>query len=113
MQRVPELLSAIQVRVDEDRKKNGRFILTLSHQPRLSEAVAQSLAGRTAVHTLLPLSFEEIKKAGKTESLDQSIVRGFMPGLYLDNARDPHAYYRDCLDRYLERDLRQMISQES
>ena len=110
VQRVPELLSAIQVRVDEDRKKNGRFILTLSHQPRLSEAVAQSLAGRTAVHTLLPLSFEEIKKAGKTESLDQSIVRGFMPGLYLDNARDPHAYYRDCLDRYLERDLRQMIS---
>ena len=75
VQRVPELLSAIQVRVDEDRKKNGRFILTLSHQPRLSEAVAQSLAGRTAVHTLLPLSFEEIKKAGKTESLDQSIKR--------------------------------------
>ena len=110
VQRVPELLSAIQVRVDEDRRKNGRFILTGSHQPRLREAVAQSLAGRTAIHTLLPLSFEEIKKAGKTESLDQSIVRGFMPGLYLDNARDPHSYYRDYLDTYVERDLRQMTA---
>ena len=28
VQRVPELLSAIQVKVDEDRRKNGRFILT-------------------------------------------------------------------------------------
>ena len=51
VQRVPELLSAIQVKVDEDRRKNGRFILTGSHQPRLREAVAQSLAGRTTIHT--------------------------------------------------------------
>ncbi|MFB0917811.1 MAG: AAA family ATPase, partial [Clostridiaceae bacterium] len=33
VQRVPELLSAIQVMVDEHREKNGRFILTGSHQP--------------------------------------------------------------------------------
>lgn len=49
VQRVPELLSDIQVKVDEDRRKNGRFILTGSHQPRLREAVAQSLAGRTTI----------------------------------------------------------------
>ena len=49
VQRVPELLSAIQVKVDEDRRKNGRFILTGSHQPRLREAVAQSLEGRTTI----------------------------------------------------------------
>ena len=52
VQRVPELLSAIQVKVDEDRRKNGRFILTGSHQPRLREAVAQSLAGRTTIQGL-------------------------------------------------------------
>ena len=76
VQRVPELLSAIQVKVDEDRRRNGRFIVTGSHQPRLREAVAQSLAGRTTIHTLLPLSFEEIKRAGRTETLDESIIRG-------------------------------------
>lgn len=110
VQRVPELLSAIQVKVDEDRRENGRFILTGSHQPRLREAVAQSLAGRTTIQTLFPLSLEEIKKSGKLEELDNNIIRGFMPELYLDNARDPYVYYRDYLDTYIEKDLRQMIA---
>ncbi|MCF0107315.1 MAG: ATP-binding protein [Holdemanella sp.] len=110
VQRVPELLSAIQVKVDEDRRKNGRFILTGSHQPRLREAVAQSLAGRTTIHTLYPLSLEEIKGSGKLEEIDDNIVRGFMPELYLDNARDPDVYYRDYLDTYIEKDLRQMVA---
>ena len=110
VQRVPDLLSAIQVKVDEDRRKNGRFIITGSHQPRLREAVAQSLAGRTTIHTLFPLSIEEIKKTGQPDSLDESIVKGFMPELYLENTRDPYVYYRDYLDTYVEKDLRQMIS---
>ena len=110
VQRVPELLSAIQVKVDEDRRKNGRFIIIGSHQPILREAVAQSLAGRTTIHTLLPLSYEEIKNAGRTETLDENLIRGFMPELYLENTREPDVYYRDYLDTYVEKDLRQMIS---
>jgi predicted AAA+ superfamily ATPase len=110
VQRVPELLSAIQVKVDEDRSKNGRFILTGSHQPRLREAVAQSLTGRTTIHTLYPLSLEEIKSSGKLEEIDDNIVRGFMPELYLENARETDVYYRDYLDTYIEKDLRQMIA---
>ena len=110
VQRVPELLSAIQVRVDEDRRKNGRFVITGSHQPRLREAVAQSLAGRTTIHTLFPLSFEETGKNGTADNLDESIIRGFMPELYLENSRDPDVYYRDYLDTYVEKDLRQMIA---
>lgn len=110
VQRVPELLSAIQVKVDENRRKNGRFILTGSHQPRLKEAVAQSLAGRTTIHTLFPLSLEEIKKDGKLETLDENIIRGFMPELYLENSREASEYYNDYLNTYVEKDLRQMIS---
>ncbi len=110
VQRVPELLSAIQVKVDEDRRRNGRFILTGSHQPRLREAVAQSLAGRTTIHTLLPLSIEELQHDGCLRDLDESIVQGFMPELYLENAREATVYYRDYLDTYIEKDLRQMIS---
>ena len=110
VQRVPELISAIQVKVDEDRRKNGRFILTGSHQPRLKEAVSQSLAGRTTILTLLPLSLEEIKKSNKTKSLDETITRGFMPEEYLPNVREPYVFYRDYLNTYIERDLRQIIS---
>ncbi|MCF0238533.1 MAG: ATP-binding protein, partial [Sphaerochaetaceae bacterium] len=110
VQRVPEILSAIQVKVDEDRRRNGRFIITGSHQPRLREAVAQSLAGRTTIHTLLPLSIEEIKNSGKSQDLDESLVRGFMPELYLENARSADNYYRDYLNTYIEKDLRQMVS---
>ena len=110
VQRVPALISAIQVKVDEDRRYNGRFILTGSHQPRLREAVAQSLAGRTTIHTLLPLSIEEISNDRQIEDLDEMIIRGFMPELYLENARDPDVYYRDYLDTYIEKDLRQMVA---
>lgn len=110
VQRVPELLSAIQVKVDEDRRKNGRFILTGSHQPRLREAVAQSLAGRTSLLTLLPLSLEEIKSSNNVPDVDENIIRGFMPELYLENTREPNDFYRDYLNTYIEKDLRQMIS---
>ncbi len=55
IQRVPELLSYLQVLVDKE-KMNGRFILTGSHQLKLQESITQSLAGRTAILTLLPLS---------------------------------------------------------
>lgn len=44
IQRVPSLLSYIQVRVDEQ-KNNGQIILTGSHQPELKSSVSQSLAG--------------------------------------------------------------------
>ena len=110
VQRVPELLSAIQVKVDEDRRKNGRFILTGSHQPRLREAVAQSLAGRTTIHTLFPLSLEELKESEKIDNIDENIIRGFMPELYLENSREPGEYYGDYLDTYIEKDLRAMIA---
>ncbi len=110
VQRVPELLSAIQVKVDENRRKNGRFILTGSHQPRLREAVSQSLAGRTTIHTLLPLSIEELNSCGKLKDVDESMIKGFMPELYLNNTRNPDVFYRDYLDTYIEKDLRQMIA---
>jgi len=41
VQRVPELLSAIQVMVDDNREKHGRFIIIASHQPSLQKGIAQ------------------------------------------------------------------------
>lgn len=111
VQRVPELLSAIQVIVDSDRENNGRFILTGSHQPYLQEGIAQSLAGRTSIMTLLPLSMKELNQDGQLESLsiDDLLIKGFMPELYKKVSREPLTYYRDYLNTYVEKDLREML----
>ena len=60
VQRVPSLLSYLQVLADEIRG-NGLFVLTSSEQFRLSDAINQSLAGRTALlraSTVLPVGAE-------------------------------------------------------
>lgn len=111
VQRVPELLSAIQVIVDSDRENNGRFILTSSHQPSLQEGIAQSLAGRTSIMMLLPLSMKELDQDGQLESLsiDDLLIKGFMPELYKKVSRELLTYYRDYLNTYVEKDLREML----
>lgn len=110
VQRVPELLSAIQVRVDENRDLNGRFILTGSHQPAIREGIAQSLAGRTSIVNLLPLSMEELSDSGLDRmNLNHLLLYGFMPELYKGTSvRKPYVYYRDYLGTYIEKDVRQM-----
>jgi predicted AAA+ superfamily ATPase len=52
----------LQEIVDQD-KVNGQYVLTGSHQLLLREAVTQSLAGRTGILHLLPLSIAELSQA--------------------------------------------------
>lgn len=52
IQRVPELLSTVQVRIDKNKKK-GQYIITGSQQIPLKSSVSQSLAGRIAVVQML------------------------------------------------------------
>ena len=108
VQRVPELLSHIQVRVDADRRRMGRFVLTGSHQPRLKEAISQSLAGRTAELELLPLSLAEL--ADRTESVptDTILLRGFLPEVW-ENDVQPTDFHRNYLRTYVERDVRTLL----
>ncbi len=108
IQRVPELLSTIQVLADSSHER-GQYILTGSHQLRLQEAVAQSLAGRTALLRLLPLSISELKATGITHTRDEFIYRGFMPRLYNEKI-NPTRLYRNYCQTYIERDIRQMIN---
>ncbi len=107
IQRVPELLSYLQVIVDENPKK-GAFILTGSHQLSLHAAISQSLAGRTALMTLLPLSMQELQQANITQNLDTLLVSGGYPRIYHDHL-EPLKAHRNYLQTYLERDVRQLI----
>ena len=108
IQRVPELLSYIQVVVDESDQK-GLFILIGSHQLELHQAISQSLAGRTAHLTLLPMSLQELHDAEIACDLDQLLLKGGYPRIYKDNL-DPTKAYRNYFQTYVERDLRQLIN---
>lgn len=106
IQNAPKLLSFIQVIVDE-KKQNGLFILTGSQQLELGEAVSQSLAGRTALVTLLPLSIKELAAQKVDLSLDEYLLRGFLPRVYAQNL-EPATAYRNYVKTYLERDVRKI-----
>ncbi len=108
IQRVPELLSYIQSIVD-NKKKKGQFILTGSRNFELMESVTQSLAGRTAILNLLPLSISELKKAKQDNSVDQYLLKGFYPRVYAEKL-EPYKAYRNYFQTYIERDLRSLIS---
>lgn len=104
IQRVPELLSAIQVRIDLNHKA-GQYLIIESQQIPLKKAVAQSLAGRTLVMNMLPLSLAELSDAGIDLDRDTQLVAGFMPFMYKEKGHAPSDYYRSYIDTYLERDI--------
>lgn len=108
IQRTPQLLSYIQTIVDKKDRK-GHFILTGSHQLELQQAISQSLAGRTALLTLLPMSIDELLKSEIDLSLDDLLFKGGYPRIYKDHL-DPTKAYRNYFQTYIERDLRLLIN---
>ncbi|MBC8458783.1 MAG: ATP-binding protein [Deltaproteobacteria bacterium] len=104
--KVPELPSYIQQIADE-KKNTVRFVLTGSSQLLIMQKVTQSLAGRTAILKLLPLSLREL---GKRTSLptDDLLFNGFYPVIWADKT-DPLRTYRSYYETYLQRDVRQLI----
>ena len=104
VQNVPDLLSYIQVDVDE-RGRNGVFVLTGSEQFRLSRAISQSLAGRTALLKLLPFSLAERARTDASMAIDDVIFSGFYPRI-LDQGLDPRQALGDYFETYVERDVR-------
>ncbi len=106
IQRVPDLLSYIQPMVDQ-KKGPGQFILTGSQQLEVLNTVSQSLAGRTALLKLLPLSMVELGKKHLPSSLDLLLLTGFYPRIY-DQGLNPTRTLGDYVATYVERDLRQL-----
>lgn len=108
IQRLPALLSYIQGIVDRT-KKPGMFILTGSHQPELHQTVSQTLAGRTAVLTLLPFSLRELRTYRKDWAPFELIVKGAYPRIHEEGLR-PIRFFNGYLQTYVERDVRALIN---
>ena len=109
VQRLPEIVTAVQTIVDSRRDVCGQFILTGSQQTQLAEAVDESLAGRTSVLDLLPLSAQELSGVLGNLSTDDCMVRGFMPELY-SRRKNAFNYYRNYFRTYVERDVRRLVN---
>ncbi|HEB57225.1 MAG TPA: ATP-binding protein, partial [Gammaproteobacteria bacterium] len=108
-QRCPALFSYLQTRVDE-RQRPGEFILTGSQQFGLLSGITQSLAGRAALLTLLPMSYDELQRAGKiNKNLDRILFDGAYPPIH-DRGLEPHPWYGNYVRTYLERDVRELIN---
>lgn len=106
VQNVPEILSMIQVRVDEF--KNRKYVLTGSSNFSLLRTKSQSLAGRATIFTLLPFSLTEVKAIVDNQSTDRIITEGLYPRVIAQ--RTPlDLYYRGYYNTYVERDLRDLL----
>ncbi|MES0489727.1 MAG: ATP-binding protein [Leptospirales bacterium] len=106
IQRAPELPSYMQPIIDESKSK-GRFILTGSQQFKITNSVNQSLAGRTALLKLLPLSVEELnsRPGSKPIPVAEMMYKGFYPRIYNEKLNATQAL-SDYFETYVERDIR-------
>lgn len=107
IQNAPELFSHIQVMVDADRER--KFFLTGSSNFTLLSNITQSLSGRTAVLTLLPLSLTELRATHADASTDTLMLNGGYPVVWA-NSLPPLDMYRNYYATYVERDVRQILN---
>lgn len=108
-QNAPELFSEMQGVVDASGCM-GQFVLTGSHNLSLLSKITQSLAGRTALVELLPLSIAELRDAKLLgTSYAGHLVKGFYPALY-SRALEPYEWLHAFLVTCAERDARQLAA---
>lgn len=108
VQHVPFLFSYMQTHIDAT-KKIGHFIVTGSQNLLVNESITQSLAGRIALLTLLPLSIQELTRSQQlTADIDDALFKGCYPALYTSALPAPLDWYRSYINTYLERDVRQI-----
>jgi predicted AAA+ superfamily ATPase len=107
-QYAPALFSYIQLLCDEYNQP-GMFILSGSQNFLVMERITQSLAGRSAVLSLLPFSFSELTEQTKSENTNELMIKGFFPRLF-QGVSDRALFYRSYLNTYVERDIRQLAN---
>lgn len=126
IQKVPELLSAIKLAIDSDRKA-GQFILTGSANVLDFKNVGDTLAGRVALFELSPLSAVEVEESSQlfVASLfkddfhmdeihiidDETLYNRMLSGMYPDmlKVNEPRMKYiwlSSYISTYIERDIR-------
>jgi len=126
IQYAPNLLPYIKEQVDAKRNRTGQFILTGSQNLLLMRQVTESLAGRSAILKLLPMTQREARRmldkplAWETSLLPsqkvnstisglwEEILRGAYPEMVSQPERDARLWQASYVQTYLERDVRNL-----
>lgn len=98
----PEVFPRLRGAIDEDRRRNGRFLLLGSVSPALMTRVSESLAGRLSLIELTPLLWSEVPEEAVPERL--WLCGGFPDGGVLDPSGFPR-WQTDYLELLVLRDL--------
>jgi len=107
-QYAPGLFSYIQLATD-DQQKPGMYILSGSQNFLIMEKITQSLAGRCAVLTLYPFSYNELPESSSKDQTNQLIYKGFFPRLF-QTVSDIRLFYQSYINTYVEKDVRQLAN---
>ena len=108
-QEVPALFSYMQGIIDKEYRP-GFFILTGSQNFLMHEKITQTLAGRIALLTLLPLSIEELREANVLpDDYEAAIIKGGYPQLY-ERDLNVRTWCSNYITTYVEKDVRQLLN---
>ncbi|HPR53315.1 MAG TPA: ATP-binding protein [Deltaproteobacteria bacterium] len=125
VQYAPELLPYIKESIDSERSLKGRYLITGSQNLMLMKRVTESLAGRSAILRLLPLSYSELDcnpsarlpwERGRSvlerevplHELWKRFLRGGYPELAAEPDRNQTLWFSSYVQTYLERDVREL-----
>ena len=131
IQRAPELLRAIKLSIDQNRKP-GRFLITGSANLLALPQIGDSLAGRMEILTLLPLSLAEIQRrennfikyaknqswphhiapSEQSEIILQVITGGYPEMLMRQDPERRNAWAKSYIKAIVERDVKDISSIE-
>lgn len=108
VQYAPSLFRELKIRVDENRKVKGRWILTGSQQFMLMQHASESLAGRIRILNLGTLTATELGRTSLLNKKRDLLWKGGFPELWAEDLH-PKEFYEDYISTYFERDLRQIL----
>jgi uncharacterized protein len=97
IQNAPDLFGFIRERIDERPSAKGQWLFTGSQEAPLMRGVGESMAGRSAILQLSPLSLAETPRA--------SLLIGGYPGV-VGSPKTRELWFASYVQTYLERDVR-------
>ena len=138
IQKVPELMEAVKIRIDEAKLESVRtgtktglmYILTGSNTHEIKEKASETLAGRTAIIEVTSLSESEkrqvegndffpdinvlMNRKGKLAAKNRfevfkEIYKGGMPEYWI-NEPDRNTFFESYISTYLEKDVSRLIN---
>lgn len=112
-QNFPEIFSYLQVAVDEDRfagKSQRHYVVSGSNNFSLMQKISQSMAGRTAVLSLMPLSTDEILRYRPNATTSELIINGGLPAIWVAGESGRRLLLSSYYATYIERDVRQILN---